>query len=61
MVQSQDAAVEQENLRAESAEIFQRLPDGSIQLFNVSEDCKIVLLDENVLMQKISEPTVLLI
>ena len=61
MVQSQDTAVEQENLCAESAEMFQHLPGESIELLNISEDSKIVLLDENVLISTTSEPTAFLV
>ena len=61
MVQSEDTAVEQENLCAESAEMFQHLPGESIELLNISEDSKIVLLDENVLISTTSEPTAFLV
>lgn len=61
MVQSQDTAVEQENLCVESAEMFQHLPGESIELLNISEDSKIVLLDENVLISTTSEPTAFLV
>lgn len=61
MVQSQDTAVEQENLCAESAEMFQHLPGESIELLNISEDSKIVLLDENVLISTTSEPTAFIV
>jgi len=57
MVQSQDTSVQQENLCAESAEMFQHLPGENIELLNISEDSKIVLLDENVLISTTSEPT----
>lgn len=57
MVQSQDPSVQQENLCAESAEMFQHLPGENIELLNISEDSKIVLLDENVLISTTSEPT----
>lgn len=60
-VQSQDTAVEQENLCAESAEMFQHLPGESIELLNISEDSKIVLLDENVLISTTSEPSAFLV
>jgi len=61
VVQCQDTAVEQENLCAESAEMFQHLPDESIELLNIGEDSKIVLLDENVLISTTSEPAAFLV
>jgi len=61
MVQSQDTAVEQEQHKAESVEMFQQLPGESIELLNISEDSKIVLLDENVLISTTSEPRAFLV
>jgi hypothetical protein len=60
IVQSQDADVEQENLRAVSAEMFQHLPGETIELLNISEGSEIVLLDENVLISTTSEPATFL-
>ncbi|XP_023723572.1 titin isoform X3 [Cryptotermes secundus] len=51
------AAVEQENLQGVDAEMFQHLPDESIELLHISEDSEIVLLDENVVISTTSEPT----
>lgn len=57
-VQSLDtAAVEQENLHGVNAEMFQHIPDESIELLHISEDSEIVLLDENVVISTTSEPT----
>lgn len=55
-VQSLDTAtVEQEN-HGVNAEMFQHLPDESIELLHISEDSEIVLLDENVVISTTSEP-----
>ena len=56
-VQSQDVAVEQENLHTVNAEMCKHLSGESTELLNISEESKIVLLDENILISTTSEPT----